>query len=319
MRTVRIVVTGGAGFIGGNLCRRLVTDGHDLTVVDDLSSGSIDNLLGLDVDLRVGSILDRPLVTAAIDRADAVVHLAAIGSVPRSVANPLASHDVNVTGTINVLEAARQSSAHVLFAGSSSVYGANPQLPKSETLVPRPMSPYAAGKLAAESAVLAWASTYGLPALSFRFFNVYGPLQRAGHAYAAVVPAFVDAAVRGLPATVHGDGTQTRDFTYVDTVTSVISEAISRSITHDAPVNLALGGRHSLLDLLAEIERVAGRPIARQHDGLRVGDVPHSQADATTLRQLFPDIDAVPLAHGVAATWHWMVNASTSATDEVRS
>lgn len=315
--TVRIVVTGGAGFIGGNVCRRLITDGHHVVVVDDLSSGSLDNLHGLDVDVRVGSILDRTLVAAAIGGAEAVVHLAAIGSVPRSIANPLASHDVNVTGTINVLEAARQCSAHVLFAGSSSVYGANPQLPKSETLVPRPMSPYAAGKLAAESAVLAWASTYGLPALSFRFFNVYGPLQRAGHVYAAVVPAFVDAAVRGLPVTVHGDGMQTRDFTYVDTVTSVISEAVLHTITHDSPVNLALGGRHSLLDLLAEIERVAGRPVPRQHEGSRVGDVPHSQADATTLRQLFPSVDGVPLARGIAETWRWMTSAG--ATSEVHS
>jgi UDP-glucose 4-epimerase len=303
---VRVVVTGGAGFIGANLCRRLVADGHAVTALDDLSFGSADNLDGVDAQLIVGSVLDSRCVTAAVHHADAVVHLAAIGSVPRSVVDPVASHDANVTGTITVLEAARRRQAHVLFAGSSSVYGANPTLPKSESLMPRPLSPYAAGKLAAESATLAWASTYDLPVLSFRFFNVYGPLQRAGHAYAAVVPAFVDAALRHEPVTVHGDGSQTRDFTYVDTVTSVISHALARTVCHNEPVNLALGGRRSLLDLLGEIEAVAGRPVERRHVTTRVGDVPHSQADASTLRRLFPDVQATSLSDGVAATWNWM-------------
>ena len=208
---MRVVVTGGAGFIGTNLCRRLLgSDGVTrVTVLDDFATGSPDNLRGLDVDLVEGSILDEAVMGRLAADADAIVHLAALGSVPRSVADPVSSHRTNATGTVSVLEAARLGGVgHVVVASSSSVYGANPALPKHEGLAQLPMSPYAASKLATEGYALAYQHSYGLPVLAFRFFNVFGPHQAVGHTYAAVVPVFVAAALEGRPIPVHGDGTQ---------------------------------------------------------------------------------------------------------------
>lgn len=312
---MRVVVTGGAGFIGGNLCRALVQHPAIDTVLafDDLSSGRATNLVGLDVQLAVGSILDPDALAAACDGADAIVHLAAIGSVPRSVEQPVPSHHANATGTVNVLEAARAAQpggAHVVVAGSSSVYGANPILPKHEQLAPRPLSPYAASKLATEAYALAWAASYALPVLSFRFFNVYGPLQPADHDYAAVVPRFIDAALAGRPLTVFGDGTQTRDFTFVGTVTSVITDAVVRRVTHPEPVNLAFGTRNSLLQVIALLEQQLGRTLAVEFRPTRTGDVAHSQADHTVLDHLFPDVSPVELAAGLHATVQWAMETT---------
>ena len=214
---MRVVITGGAGFIGANLARALVESGDEVVVVDDLSTGSEANLDGVPVDLRIGSILDPGLLDSAFDGADAVVHLAAVPSVPRSVADPVTSHHANATGTLLVLDAARRQASppHVTVASSSSVYGANPELPKHEGLRCAPLSPYAVSKLATESYAIAFAHCYGLECLAFRFFNVFGPLQAAGHAYAAVIPQFVSAALDGRPLPLDGDGTQSRDFTYV--------------------------------------------------------------------------------------------------------
>lgn len=309
---MRVVITGGAGFIGANLARLLLdTDGIDsVTVIDDLSNGFRSNLEGLDearLTFVEGTILDNDVLDAALAGADAVVHLAALGSVPRSVADPIASHDANSTGTLMVLEAARRHDGlHVVVAGSSSVYGSNPVLPKHEDLTTRPLSPYGVTKLATESYALAWATSYDMPTLSFRFFNVFGPLQPAGHVYAAVIPAFVDAALAGKPVTVHGDGTQSRDFTYVGTVTSTIVEAILRRVTCPAPVNLAFGSRISLLDTLNKLEQILGQPIERNHIETRAGDVPHSQADNTRLMTLFPDLQPIAFDQGLALTVEWM-------------
>ena len=306
---MRVLVTGGAGFIGSNLCRRLLaTTGVDSVVVlDNLSTGFRSNLDGVDVRFVEGSILDDGALDDACAGADAIVHLAALGSVPRSVADPMASHLNNATGTAMVLEAARRhGNLHTVVASSSSVYGSNPVLPKHEELATRPMSPYAASKLATESYTLAWGTSYGLPVLPFRFFNVFGPLQPAGHAYAAVIPSFVDAALSGTPLTVHGDGEQSRDFTYVGTVTSVIADAIVRRVTSDGPVNLAFGSRVRLIDVIDQIEAVLGRPVERVHTERRTGDVPHSQADCTRLLTLFPDVEPVPFAEGLRATIEWM-------------
>ena len=211
---MHVLVTGGAGFIGANLCRALEAAGHTATAYDDLSTGNPRNLDGTNAWLIEASILDEKAMIEAAGPTDAIVHLAARPSVPRSIKDPVASHLANATGTVNVLEAARtDGSRQVITAGSSSVYGANPTLPKHVGLATRPVSPYAASKLAAEAYTLAYGHSFGLPTLSFRFFNVFGPLQAAGHAYAAVIPAFVDAALRGEPLPVHGDGTQSRDFT----------------------------------------------------------------------------------------------------------
>jgi UDP-glucose 4-epimerase len=306
---MRVLVTGGAGFIGANLCRRLcTTDGIDsVLVLDDLSTGFAENLDGVDVPLVVGSILDEATLDGCVAGADAIVHLGARPSVPRSVADPVASHHANATGTLMVLEAARRhGGVHTVVASSSSVYGANPHLPKHEELATRPMSPYAASKLATEAYALAYQHSYGLSTIAFRFFNVFGPLQAAGHAYAAVVPAFVDAALDGRPLPVQGDGTQSRDFTFVDTVTAVLADAAMRRVSSPEPVNLAYGTRTDLNTLIGVLAEVLGHPLEREVHPPRVGDVPHSQADSTRLRALFAHITPVPLVDGLRATVDWM-------------
>lgn len=304
---MHVLVTGGAGFIGANLCQALELAGHRATAFDDLSTGYESNLDGSNAELIVGSILDAEATAAAIAPTDAVVHLAARPSVPRSIKDPVASHLANATGTVNVLEAARTDGLRqVITAGSSSVYGANPTLPKHVGLATRPVSPYAASKLAAEAYTLAYGHSYDLPTLSFRFFNVFGPLQAAGHAYAAVIPAFVDAALRGAPLPVHGDGTQSRDFTYIDTLTSVIVDAVNRTVTCDDPINLAYGSRTDLLTVIGMLREMIDEPITVEHTPSRAGDVPHSQADDSQIRELFPDVTPTPLEIGLKATVDWM-------------
>jgi UDP-glucose 4-epimerase len=304
---VRIVVTGGAGFIGANLVRHLVDEQvGEVVVIDDLSTGDAANLDGLDATLHVGTILDAALLDRVVIGADAIVHLAARPSVPRSIEDPLASHHANATGTLEVLEAARRAgNPHVIVASSSSVYGANPTLPKSEDLRTQPMSPYAVSKLATESYALAYGTCFNLPVLAFRFFNVYGPLQPAGHAYAAALPAFINAALRGEPIQIDGDGKQSRDFTYVGSVCKAITAALVRQVTSDEPVNLAFGSRLTILEAIAELEDLVGTELAREHRPPRSGDVRHSQADGARLAALLPDVAPVPFRDGLAATVTW--------------
>jgi len=307
---VKVVVTGGAGFIGANLCRTLTaTQGIDEVVaLDDLSTGSADNLAGVpEARLIEATILDPEALDRAFAGASAVVHLAARPSVPRSIEDPMASHEVNATGTVQVLQALRRAggSAHLILASSSSVYGANPVLPKAEDLVAAPMSPYAASKLAAESYALAFASSFGVDVLALRFFNVFGPLQPAGHAYAAVIPAFVSAALAGRPLPVHGDGHQTRDFTFVDSVAAVMVAALLRRVSCQGPVNLAFGSRVSLLEVVSLLEEVLDRSLSIQHTHPRPGDVRDSQADHSRLRSLFSDLVPIGLEEGLRATVEW--------------
>ncbi|MFD7414336.1 NAD-dependent epimerase/dehydratase family protein [Kitasatospora purpeofusca] len=305
---MRVVVTGGAGFIGANLVRALLArpEVDQVRVVDNLSTGQKANLEGTGAVLHEGTILDPELLDEAFTGADAVVHLAALPSVPRSVADPLASHHANATGTLEVLEAARRAGGlYVAAASSSSVYGANRELPKRETMRTAPMSPYAVSKLATEAYLAAYHHCYGLGVLPLRFFNVFGPLQPAGHAYAAVVPAFLDAALAGRPLTVHGDGGQSRDFTFVGTVTQVITDAVLRRVVSPDPVNLAFGTRTSLLELVGELESVLGHPVEVAHTEPRPGDVRDSQADNARLRELFPDVRPVPLREGLERTAAW--------------
>lgn len=301
-----MLITGGAGFIGSNLVRQAQANGHEVVVIDDLSTGYRANLEGLDVDFREASILDGEAMASAVRGVDSIVHLGAIGSVPRSIANPVASHAANATGTLSVLEAARAADVtHVLCASSSSVYGMNPALPKSEREWVRPMSPYAVTKLATEQYTLAYQESYGFDSVAFRFFNVYGPLQAAGHAYAAVIPVFMDALLNGKPLPVNGDGTQSRDFTFVETVCNVLLTAAEQRTSHPEPVNLAFGTNTSLLELIDLMQEITGIEADVQHRDPRPGDVRHSQANNETLRSLFPDIAATPLEDGIRKTSEW--------------
>jgi UDP-glucose 4-epimerase len=305
---MKVLVTGGAGFIGANLVRAL-THTHgvgEVSVIDDLSFGNRSNLDGLDIDFIEGSILDDRALSKASAGISAIVHLAARSSVPRSIAEPLAAHEVNATGTVKVLEAARrQGGAHVVVASSSSVYGETRVLPKTESLPARPISPYAASKLATEAYSLAWAHSYGFPALALRLFNVFGPLQPPLHTYAAVIPSFLSAAFQDQSLPVHGDGSQSRDFTFVESVVSVVVDALLRKVSHEDPVNLAFGSRVTLMELVGVMEDVLDRQLPIDFQPARAGDVTVSQADPATLASLFPDSEPTPLEAGIRSTVDW--------------
>jgi len=304
---VRVLITGAAGFIGANLCRQLKTypEVRDVVGLDDLSTGSVSNLEGTGVDLVTGSILDRELLQKLVDGADAVVHLAARPSVTRSIEDPVASHQANATGSLNVLEACRRRSVYLVLASSSSVYGSVEALPKHEELATRPLSPYAASKLAAEAYLLAYQAAFGLPGLALRFFNVYGPLQTAGHAYAAAIPAFIDSAMRSKPVIIHGDGRQTRDFTFVGTVVKVLADAVRYRVSNPEPVNLAFGTRTPIIDVAQRVAAAVGVPADIRHGPARPGDVRDSQASCDRLRSLFPAVSPVALDEGLERTVAW--------------
>lgn len=304
---MRVLVTGAAGFIGSgfvSFCRAHSPD-WELIGFDDLSTGYRENIVGLDLPLVVGSVTNREEIVAAADDADAIVHLAALGSVPRSVADPVTSHDANLTGTLNVLEAARLTNSHVVFASSSSVYGANTKLPKNENDWTLPMSPYAATKLGAEGYVLAYQSSYELATLAFRFFNVYGPRQHAGHPYAAVIPKFLEAIFSGTELTVYGDGEQSRDFTYVDTVAAILHDAVQRRIVSRHPINLAFNTNTTINELANLLLETTGKDAKIRYVDARPGDVRGSRADGQRVRELFPQIGPVPLSQGVLSAVKW--------------
>jgi UDP-glucose 4-epimerase len=308
---VRVLVTGGAGFIGGNLSGYLLDRGHDVIVLDDLSTGDRSNVPG-GARFVEGSILDESTLAMLCRQADAVVHLAARPSVPRSVSDPLASNEMNVSGTLKVLIAARDAGQlYTIVASSSSVYGAggDPAAARREDARCAPISPYGVSKLAAESYTEVFRAVYDLPAVAFRFFNVFGPLQSSGHAYAAVIPAFIDAALRNDRLVVHGDGRQSRDFTYVMTVCEAITRSLEERLESAGPVNLALGQSISLLHVIAELERQLGRQLAVDHVSPRPGDIAHSRADSSRLLAMLPGLSSKPFAECLGETLMWNRNA----------
>jgi UDP-glucose 4-epimerase len=305
---MNVVVTGGAGFIGANLCRVLATHPAVARVVafDDLSTGSADNLADVPgVSLVVGSILDVAALRGVTDGADAVVHLAARPSVPLSIADPVSSNQVNVTGTLAVLEAARAAGSYVVVASSSAVYGDSPDSPKNEAMAPRPVSPYGVSKVATEQYANAYLHSFEVPTLPLRFFNVYGPLQPAGHAYAAVVPAFISAALQRRPLPVFGDGKQVRDFVFVGTVADVLATAVTRKVVSPTPVNLASGVATDLHELIRALETVFEYPLEVEYLPARTGDILVSTADQRAFRALFPDCVPDELTAGLARTVEW--------------
>ena len=302
---MRVLVTGGAGFVGVNLIRRLVRDDINVVVLDDLSSGLASNIEDLPVEFKRGSLVNASEVTEAAEECTHVVHLGARGSVPRSLRNPQATHEVNATGTLNVLEACRHTGAHLVFSSSSSVFGASPVIPKREDVLTAPLTPYAASKLSAEAYIQAYQHSFGVSALTLRFFNVYGPWQRPDHDYAAVIPKWIWRAMNGEEVVINGDGSITRDFTHVDDVVGVIVRAINGRIEHPSPVNLAFGRPISLLDVVDQL-REHFPDISTVFDPPRAGDIQHSENDPTLLNALFPEIDPRPFSDGFDSTVAWL-------------
>jgi UDP-glucose 4-epimerase len=301
----KVAVTGGAGFIGSNLTRRLISEGHDVVVIDDLSTGLISNVDQEKSTFHQVSITDPTALHSALKDCETIFHLAARGSVPRSIKNPIATHDVNATGTLNVLEAARVSGAHVIFSSSSSVYGRNMQLPKDESMWLGPMTPYAASKLAAEGYVQAYASAYNVPTTLLRFFNVFGPRQRPDHEYAAVLPKWIWLAMQGQPIDVYGDGTASRDFTYVDTVLDIAMTAMKEKVVTEGAMNLAYGNRIFLNDTI-EMLKKHFLDLKVNYKSERLGDVKESQNDPELLKKLFPKVQPKEFETALSETIEWL-------------
>jgi UDP-glucose 4-epimerase len=303
---MRVLVTGGAGFVGTNLTLSLLEHGYDVKIFDDLSTGLEQNI-PKDAEFINASILDTSKLNNAIKECEVVVHLGARGSVPRSIKNPIATHDVNSSGTLNVLEAARSSGSHYIFSSSSSVYGSNMTLPKSEDMVLRPLTPYAASKMSGEALSLAYAKSYELPVSTFRFFNIFGPWQRPDHEYAAVLPKWISKCLKGNEIEVFGDGLQTRDFTYVGTVVNIILSCISKKILHPEPVNLAYGNNISLNQVL-EIMKLNFPTLKVRYLPPRKGDVLHSKNDPKLIKTLYPDITLDKFEVSLQKTIDWFKN-----------
>ena len=303
---MKVLVTGGAGFVGTNLTLSLLEHGYDVKIFDDLSTGLEQNI-PKDAEFINASILDTSKLNNAIKECEVVVHLGARGSVPRSIKDPIATHDVNSSGTLNVLEAARTSGSHYIFSSSSSVYGSNMTLPKSEDMVLKPLTPYAASKMSGEALSLAYAKSYELPVSTFRFFNIFGPWQRPDHEYAAVLPKWISKCLKGDEIEVFGDGLQTRDFTYVGTVVNIILSCISKKILHPEPVNLAYGNNISLSQVL-ELMRLDFPNLKVKYLPPRKGDVLHSKNDPTLIKTLYPDITLDKFEVSLQKTINWFKN-----------
>jgi UDP-glucose 4-epimerase len=301
----KIGITGGAGFIGSNLAASLINDGHELTVIDDLSTGLKSNIDLNNCKFAEMSITDGEGLKKELKDCEVIFHLGARGSVPRSIKNPVATHAVNATGTLNVLETARENGAHVIFSSSSSVYGRNTNLPKDEKMWLGPMTPYAASKLSAESYVEAYGTAYDLPVTILRFFNVFGPKQRPDHAYAAVIPKWIWLAMNNNPIEIFGDGSQSRDFTYVKTVIDIAKTSMEKKIVTNGAVNLAYGNRIFLTDLVELLRQEFPRIQVRNVEP-RKGDVKESQNFPELLKNLFPDVQPYSFEQALNETIEWM-------------
>jgi UDP-glucose 4-epimerase len=283
------LVTGGAGFIGSHIVERLLKDGKQVRVIDNFVTGKRENLRDHieKIDLVNGDILDLELVRNALKGVEVVFHQAALRSVPLSVDNPLATNQVNTQGTLNVLLATRDAGVkRVIYASSSSVYGDSPRLPKTEDQATAPISPYAVSKLAGENYCSVFTKVYGLETISLRYFNVFGPRQDPQSQYAAVIPKFIARALKGKPLEVHGDGLQSRDFTYIDDVVQANLLAATAEKGIGEAFNVAKGKAYSLLDLIAALSRILDKNLQWIHTPSRQGDVRHTLADISKARRI---------------------------------
>jgi len=301
---MRVLVTGGAGFIGSNLVRALLERGDDVRVLDNFSTGSRANLEGLEVEIVEGELRSYERVHNAVRGTDVVYHLGALGSVPRSVQDPLTSSAVNVEGTLNVLLAARDENIRrVVFSSSTSVYGSSRSLPTREDSPPDPISPYGVAKLAAERYCIAFSRVYdAFETVVLRYFNVFGPRQSPFSQYAAVVPLFITAIAAGRPVTVNGDGEQSRDFTYVANVVDATIAAAGAEGASGRVFNVAAGSPASVNRIADTIGEILGRPVAKEFAPPRPGDIRDSWADLTAAREVLGYEPSVPLDEGLRLT-----------------
>jgi nucleoside-diphosphate-sugar epimerase len=306
----KYLVTGGAGFIGCNLVRYILDKGHQVVVLDDFSTGKRTNLANVSgrIELIEGDIRDRDAADRAVAGCAAIFHEAALGSVPRSVDDPVTSHDVNVNGTITLLEAARGAGIkRIIFAASSAAYGDQAKSPKHEGMVPMPISPYAAGKVACEMYLQAYWAIYGMETLSLRYFNVFGPFQDPGGAYAAVIPAFVSQLLRGQPPQVYGDGEQSRDFCFIQNVCQanwLAANAPSEACGGQA-LNIACSRAITLNQILAELKDLLGTDVPATYQDARLGDVKHSLADVSLASETIGYEPTVFFEEGLAKAIDW--------------
>lgn len=300
----RVLVTGGAGFIGANLVRRLGRSGWRTVVLDDLSTGRRENLADTDAEVVVGAVGDPAALRRALVGVDAVVHLAAEVSVSRSMTDPLSCHDTNVTATLRLLDACAPDT-HVVLVSSAAVYGDVAQVPVSEHGPTVPVSPYGASKLAMEHYGQVYAATFGLPVVILRLFNVFGPYQRPDTS-AAVVPNLLGPALRGEPLRITGSGEQSRDLVPVSHVTRVIHRILTGRMVVPTPVNVGLGTAISVRELARLVQEVSGRRASIEYLPERPGEIRHSCADTTLLRSLVPDLPQPSLREELAATAQWL-------------
>lgn len=318
---MKVCVTGAAGFIGGHLAEALLRDGHQVVGLDDFSSGKRENASLLShhagFSMVEGSIADAAAVKSAVEGATWVFHLAAIPSVPLSMSEPERTSAVNVGGTVNVLEAARKGGAkRVVLACSCAAYGDGPEQPKHEGLQARPMSPYAAQKIACELLAQTWTAAYGLPCVALRFFNVYGPRQDPKSEYAAAIPRFATRLLAGQRPIVFGDGLQTRDFVHVSDVVRANLLAAQSAAAPGEVINVASGKSSSLLDLIATLRQVIGGEALKlgvEHQAPRAGDLRESSADISKARRLLGYEPRVQLAQGLAGVVDFFRSARAQA------
>lgn len=302
------LVTGGAGFIGSNLVHALLERGEQVRVLDDFSTGRRVNLADVlpQIEVIEGDLADPDVCRRAVENVDYVLHQGAVPSVSRSVQNPLRSHHANATATLNMLVAARDAGVkRFVYASSSSVYGDSPTLPKQEDMTPRPKSPYAVAKLAAESYCRIFYDLYGLETVSLRYFNVFGPRQDPTSAYSAVIPLFIKAMLAGESPTVHGDGTQSRDFTFIANNVQANLLATQAPDVGGQVFNIACGQRYSLLDLIERLNQALGTSIEPAFGPQRAGDVKHSLADIAKAQDLLGYNVDVDFEEGLARTIDW--------------
>jgi UDP-glucose 4-epimerase len=300
---MKALVTGGAGFIGSHIAERLVRSGHEVVVLDNFTSGKRQNLASFESDVRVleGDIRDPEHVARAAEGCDVIFHEAAIVSVPYSVDHPLETHDVNILGTLRVLEAARAAKVRrVVFASSAAIYGDEPTLPKVETMLPSPIAPYGVEKVTAEHYLRAYSVLYGVETVALRYFNVFGPRQDPSSPYSGVISVFVDRALGNKTLTIFGDGMACRDFVYVGDVVDANVAAATREGVSGEVFNIARGARTTLDELAAMLGRVVGRPLSVAHAAPRAGDIVESVADVTRARVRLGFQAAVSVEEGLA-------------------